>query len=92
MGVGVEVGRLHHPTLLSGFFFHGAFDLFFTGVKLVGTGATGSSNANQGYSVTMSGDGQTLAIGGYMDDGVRRFPSRVLCVCVGCVKGERKGG
>ena len=92
MGVGVEVGRLHHPTLLSGFFFHGAFDLFFTGVKLVGTGATGSTNANQGYSVTMSGDGQTLAMGGFGDDGVRRFPSRVLCVCVGCVKGERKGG
>ena len=92
MGVGVEVGRLHHPTLLSGFFFHGAFDLFFTGVKLVGTGATGSTNANQGYSVTMSGDGQTLAMGGPKDDDVRRVPSRVLCVCVGCVKGERKGG
>ena len=90
MGVGVEVGRLHHPTLLSGFFFHGAFDLFFTGVKLVGTGATGL--AYQGYSVTMSGDGQTLAMGGPSDDSVRRVPSRVLCVCVGCVKGERKGG
>ena len=90
MGVGVEVGRLHHPTLLSGFFFHGAFDLFFTGAKLVGTGATGF--AYQGFSVTMSNDGQTLAMGGYQDDGVRRFPSRVLCVCVGCVKGERKGG
>ena len=90
MGVGVEVGRLHHPTLLSGFFFHGAFDLFFTGVKLVGTGATGS--ANQGTSVTMSNDGQTLAMGGPYNDNVRRVPSRVLCVCVGCVKGERKGG
>ena len=90
MGVGVEVGRLHHPTLLSGFFFHGAFDLFFTGAKLVGSGATGFEK--QGYSVTMSGDGQTLAMGGPYDGGVRRVPSRVLCVCVGCVKRERKGG
>ena len=86
----MDVGRLHHPTLLSGFFFHGAFDLFFTGVKLVGSGATGS--AQQGHFVTMSGDGQTLAMGGYQDNSVRRVPSRVLCVCVGCVKGERKGG
>ena len=34
--------------------------------KLVGTGATGS--AQQGYSVSLSSDGSTLAIGGYQDN------------------------
>jgi hypothetical protein len=36
------------------------------GNKLVGTGATGSST--QGYSVALSADGNTLAIGGFQDN------------------------
>lgn len=36
------------------------------GTKLVGTGASGA--ANQGYSVDLSADGNTLAVGGYNDD------------------------
>jgi len=36
------------------------------GNKLVGTGASG--NAQQGYSVSLSADGNTLAIGGFADD------------------------
>ena len=36
------------------------------GSKLVGTGATGASN--QGYSVSLSSDGNTLAVGGINDD------------------------
>jgi hypothetical protein len=37
------------------------------GAKLVGTGEVGG--ANQGYSVTLSADGNTLAVGGINDDG-----------------------
>jgi hypothetical protein len=37
------------------------------GSKLVGTGATGS--AQQGFSVALSGDGNTAAVGGPEDDG-----------------------
>jgi len=36
------------------------------GSKLVGTGATGQSQ--QGYSIALSGDGDTLAVGGNEDD------------------------
>ena len=36
------------------------------GSKLVGTGATG--RANQGWSVALSGDGDTLAVGGFTDN------------------------
>jgi hypothetical protein len=36
------------------------------GSKLVGTGASGS--ANQGHSVSLSSDGDTLAVGGFADD------------------------
>lgn len=36
------------------------------GSKLIGTGSTGSSN--QGVSVTLSADGNTLAVGGYNDN------------------------
>jgi phospholipase/lecithinase/hemolysin len=36
------------------------------GSKLVGTGSTGA--ANQGSSVSLSSDGNTLAIGGYVDN------------------------
>lgn len=36
------------------------------GSKLVGTGSTGF--ANQGYSVSLSSNGNTLAVGGYSDD------------------------
>lgn len=36
------------------------------GLKLVGTGATGA--AHQGYSVSLSADGSTLASGGYTDN------------------------
>jgi len=36
------------------------------GSKLVGTGATGT--AQQGYSVALSADGNTLAVGGFEDD------------------------
>jgi hypothetical protein len=36
------------------------------GAKLVGTGAVG--NANQGYAVALSGDGNTAMVGGYNDD------------------------
>jgi hypothetical protein len=36
------------------------------GNKLVGTGAIGYSG--QGYSVSLSSDGNTLAVGGYLDD------------------------
>jgi hypothetical protein len=37
------------------------------GAKLVGSGAVGS--AGQGYSVSVSGDGNTAIIGGFQDDG-----------------------
>ena len=37
------------------------------GAKLVGTGAVGS--ANQGFSVALSGDGNTAIVGGYRDNG-----------------------
>jgi hypothetical protein len=37
------------------------------GSKLVGTGAAGS-NALQGYSVSLSGDGNTAIVGGALDD------------------------
>ena len=37
------------------------------GSKLVGTGAAGP--ANQGYSVALSGDGNTALVGGYYDNG-----------------------
>jgi len=36
------------------------------GSKLVGTGATG--NAGQGYSVSLSADGNTALVGGYLDN------------------------
>jgi hypothetical protein len=39
------------------------------GSKLVGTGAAGI--AQQGYSVSLSADGNTLAVGGYTDDGFK---------------------
>jgi len=39
------------------------------GSKLVGTGAVG--NAQQGISVSLSQDGDTLAVGGYLDDGTK---------------------
>ena len=35
------------------------------GTKIIGTGASGT--ANQGYSVAMSGDGNTALVGGYAD-------------------------
>ena len=37
------------------------------GNKLIGTGATG--NAQQGFSVSLSADGTTLAVGGPADNG-----------------------
>ena len=37
------------------------------GLKLVGTGAVGA--ANQGYSVSLSADGNTAIVGGYADNG-----------------------
>ncbi len=37
------------------------------GTKLVGTGNVG--NCNQGYSVAISADATTIAVGGYLDDG-----------------------
>src|SRR5262245_18127123 len=38
------------------------------GAKLVGTGATGSANIMQGFSVALSGDGNTAMAGGPNDD------------------------
>jgi hypothetical protein len=37
------------------------------GTKLVGTGSVG--NAQQGFSVSLSGDGNTAIVGGYVDNG-----------------------
>jgi FG-GAP repeat len=37
--------------------------------KLVGTGAVGPLSAEQGYSVSLSGDGKTAFVGGPLDDG-----------------------
>jgi len=39
------------------------------GGKLVGTGAVGDLNIKQGWSVALSGDGNTAMIGGWGDDG-----------------------
>ncbi len=39
------------------------------GAKLIGTGATG--NAQQGYSIALSADGNTVAIGGHSDNSNR---------------------
>ena len=38
------------------------------GLKLVGSGAVGA--AEQGFSVALSGDGNTAIVGGYVDNGV----------------------
>src|SRR5262245_38638670 len=38
------------------------------GAKLVGTGATGNANIMQGFSVALSGDGNTAMVGGPNDD------------------------
>lgn len=41
------------------------------GGKVVGTGAVGASGSRQGSSVSISGNGLTIAVGGWMDDNYR---------------------
>jgi hypothetical protein len=41
--------------------------------KLVGTGAVGLQPAQQGYSVSLSGDGNTAIVGGPADSGMHGF-------------------
>lgn len=38
------------------------------GSNLIGTGSVSSGNGSQGYSVALSSDGTTLAVGGFSDD------------------------